>query len=119
MPPKAKPAETEPAKSGDEIKFPEEWKAGEPKLEAPAEDEAQLLDTRFGRATMAELEELLLAEAESKIKAKADEEQAAKDAELPEICGQCFPEGWDSANALGHDGVGCEHGTWSKTKAKE
>lgn len=118
MPPKAKPAETEPDKSGEEIKFPKEWKAGEPELEAPAEEEA-LLDTRFGKVTMAELEELLMAEAREEFRAKADEEQAIKDATLPQICDICFPEGWDSANALDHEGVGCEHGTWSRKARKE
>jgi len=82
---------------------------------APPDDEVMVDTGQYGRMSVADLKEVLRAELEAEAKAKQDKE----DAKLPELCETCFPQGWDSKNAVNQDGVGCEHGNWSRTRAKE
>lgn len=73
---------------------------------------------RFGLISWSELEEALRAENrvdfEAKAKAKAEAAKLEEDAKPAPICEACFPQGWDSSNAVGQDAVGCEHGSYAR-----
>jgi hypothetical protein len=90
-------------------------------VEVPAADTAPLAvgtlveTAEYGKVSVADLKEILRAE----LAAEAAAKQAEEDAKLPELCPSCFLEGWESKNAAGQDGVGCEHGSWNRTRAKE
>jgi hypothetical protein len=86
----------------------------------PAEEtdtaaDTTMVTTEYGTVSLADLKDILRAE----LAAEAAAELAEEATKLPELCPHCFPEGWESKNALGQDGVGCEHGSWNKSKVKE
>lgn len=87
-----------------------------PVVDSAPPAESTLVETaEYGKVSVADLKEILRAE----LAAEAAQERREEDSKLPELCKNCFPEGWESKNAVGQDAVGCEHGSWSRTKAKE
>lgn len=105
MPPQAKSKPADPA--------PEEEPTAETAPEEP------MFNTKFGLMTEADYLECIRAEVVAEMEAKAAAAQAEADARLPELCEEHFPEGWESKNAVGQDGVGCEHGSWNRKQTKE
>jgi len=86
----------------------------------PAEEpdtaaDATMVTTEYGTVSLADLKDILRAE----LAAEAAAERAEEATKLPELCPACFPQGWESKNALGQDGVGCVHGSWNKPRVKE
>lgn len=112
MPPKAQ------AKPVEDVNPPvlgEDVKPDPAPVETPAEEvEEKLLDTRFGLMTEADYFECVRAEVEAQAKAKAEAAKLEEDAKPAPICEACFPQGWDSSNAVGQDAVGCEHGSYAR-----
>lgn len=82
--------------------------------EAATKDTVMIQHPVYGSISLVDLEEVLRAE----IKSEKQREEADQEGGESEICGHCFPEGWDSKNATGQDGVGCEHGSYSRRKTK-
>lgn len=111
MPPKAqaKPIEdVNPPVLGEDDK-------PDPTPDEPAEEVGEkLLDTSFGLMTEADYFECVKAEVEAEAKAKAEAAKLEEDAKPAPICETCFPQGWDSKNAVGQDAVGCEHGQYAR-----
>lgn len=73
---------------------------------------------KYGMVTLEELEQILTAEIEAKRADVEAAEQAQESLKPAPICMTCFPEGWDSKNAVGQDGVGCEHGSYARKSSK-
>lgn len=82
--------------------------------EAATKDKVMIQHPVYGNISLADLEEVLRAE----IKSEEQREEADQEGGESEICGRCFPEGWNSKNAAGQEGVGCEHGSYTRRRAK-
>lgn len=83
----------------------------------PTPETVMVNHPRYGLVSLADLEQILRAELAAEAEA-AKEPMIEPDEALPVLCKHCFPEGWESKNVVGKDGVGCEHGSWTRTKAK-